>query len=336
MGPSPIFYSQRMKVSVTVHVYNHEKFIANTLESIVSQQTTFPFEVIVGDDCSTDGSREIIRAYQEKYPEIIKPLFHPQNLGGYGKMNALATFEVAQGEYIATVDGDDYWIDPLKLQKQIDFLDAHPDFIACFHNAIIRFDDGAFPDTNVNPIDQKDVITVDDLVGEEEIWFIATSSLIFRHHRLGAMPQWFYDSKSGDIPRLILLAKLGPMKYLPDVMSVYRKNAGGLSFTDHKNDAAFLWNRLGMYRGIDQELGFRFHSRLRKTYATYFLQLAGARQYIGTWRQPWYALKSLYLSRPNASQHTKQVLQDWVIPNGLMQIYADTKYRIEKILGRKP
>lgn len=325
-----------MKVSVTVHVYNHEKFLAHTLESIVCQQTNFPFEVIVGDDFSTDRSREIIQSYQERYPDLIKPLFHPKNLGGFGKNNALATFEVAQGEYIATVDGDDYWIDPLKLQKQIDFLDAHPDFIACFHNAIIRFDDGAFPDSHVNPPDQKEVVTLDDLVGEEEIWFIATSSIIFRHHRLGVPPQWFHESKSGDIPRYILLGKLGPFKYLPDVMSVYRKNAGGLSFTDHKNEAEFLWNRLGMYQGIDQELGFRYHDRLRKNFARYYVMLAGSKQYRGTWRQRWYALKSLYLSRPNSTAHRKAVFQEWIIPPAWMRFYANTKYFLERTLGRKP
>lgn len=314
-----------MKVSVTVHVYNHEKFIANTLDSIVCQETNFPFEVIVGDDYSTDSSRDIISMYQEKYPDIVKPMFHPHNLGGFGKNNAIATFKAAKGEYIATVDGDDYWIDSKKLQKQVDFLDAHPSFIASFHNAIIRYDDGAYPDSYVNQSDQKEVVTVADLVGEDEVWFMATSSILFRNHVLNEYPAWFHESKSGDIPRYILLGKRGNFKYHPDVMSVYRKNNGGLSFTDEKDDAGFLWNRIGMYRGIDKELNFQFHHRIRKNIARYYLLLADSKQYKDTYRGSFYALKSLYLSRPNTKIHMRDILLSFVLPKGLMQRYAHFK-----------
>ncbi|SFO24842.1 Glycosyl transferase family 2 [Pseudobutyrivibrio sp. UC1225] len=118
------------KVSIVVATYNQEKYIRKTLESIVSQKADFEFEAIVGDDCSTDGNAEIIREFAEKYPDIIVPVFREKNLGMTG--NTLDIMMRAQGEYIAFIEGDDYWLDEKKLQKQVDFLDSHPDYVACF------------------------------------------------------------------------------------------------------------------------------------------------------------------------------------------------------------
>ena len=118
------------KVSVVVATYNQEKYIGHTLESIVSQKVNFEYEVLVGDDCSTDGNAAIIKEYAEKYPDIIIPILREKNLGMGGNVADL-TMRVT-GEYVAFIEGDDYWIDENKLQKQVDFLDSHPDYVACF------------------------------------------------------------------------------------------------------------------------------------------------------------------------------------------------------------
>ena len=118
-----------------VLTYNHEKFIRKTLDSILSQQVNFKFEVLVGDDASPDATAEIVKEYYAKYPGIIVPMLHEKNLGGFGKNNTLATLAVARGKYIAPMDGDDYWTSDQKLQKMVDFLDQSQDFVACFHNA---------------------------------------------------------------------------------------------------------------------------------------------------------------------------------------------------------
>ncbi|SDI03356.1 Glycosyl transferase family 2 [Pseudobutyrivibrio sp. 49] len=118
------------KVSIVVATYNQEKYIRKTLESIIAQKANFEFEAIVGDDCSTDGNAEIIKEFAEKYPDIIVPVLREKNLGMHG--NTLDLMMRAQGEYIAFIEGDDYWIDENKLQKQVDFLDSHPDYVACF------------------------------------------------------------------------------------------------------------------------------------------------------------------------------------------------------------
>lgn len=118
------------KVSVVIATYNQEKYVRHTLESVVSQKTNFEFEAIVGDDCSTDGTAAIVREFAEKYPEIIVPVIREKNLGMVGNTTDLTSR--VKGDYIAFIEGDDYWIDEYKLQKQADFLDSHEDYVACF------------------------------------------------------------------------------------------------------------------------------------------------------------------------------------------------------------
>lgn len=325
-----------IKVSVIVHTYNHEKFIRQTLDSILNQEVNFQYEVIVGDDASTDSTPQIIQEYQAKFPDIIKPLLHPKNLGGFGKNNTLATLTVCQGQYIAAMDGDDYWTNPLKLQKQVDFLDNNPDFVACFHNALIHFEDGSAPDMYVNYESQRQVTTIEDLVGEDEIWYMATSSVMFRNGIMKEYPKWFHESKSGDIPRYILLGKHGKFFYINELMSVYRKNNGGMSFTDGKQDAEFLFNRIGMYKGIDAELDYKFHKTINKNIARYYLMLANSLQHGDNFiKSRYFALKSLFLSSPNSSEQIKKVMQDFIIPKGFMKSYANTKWQIEKIFNKE-
>jgi glycosyltransferase involved in cell wall biosynthesis len=324
-----------VKVSVIVHTYNHEKFIRQTLDSILCQEVNFQYEVIVGDDASPDSTPQIIQEYQSRFPEIIKPMLHPKNLGGYGKNNTLATLAVCKGQYIAAMDGDDYWTNPLKLQKQVDFLDDNADFVACFHNALIHYEDGSAPDSFVNDENQREVTTIEDLVGEDEVWYMATSAVMFRNGIMKEYPQWFHESKSGDIPRYILLGKHGKFYYLNEVMSVYRKNNGGMSFTDGKQDADFLYNRIGMYEGIDAELNYQFHKTVQKNIARYYLMLANSIQYGDNFfKSRFFALKSLYLSKPNSNEHLKNVVQAFILPKGFMKIYANLKWQIEKLFNK--
>lgn len=127
-------------VSISCITYNHAPYIREALEGFVSQQTDFPFEVLIHDDCSTDGTTEIIREYEAKYPEIIKPMYETENQYSLGKPIGTQVWNLprAQGKYIALCEGDDYWTDPLKLQKQVDFLESHPDFGMCYTDFDVR------------------------------------------------------------------------------------------------------------------------------------------------------------------------------------------------------
>lgn len=121
-------------VSIKCTAYNHEKYIRETLEGFIMQKTNFRFEAIVHDDASTDNTADIIREYAEKYPDIIKPIYETENQYSKKDGSLLRIMnEASRGKYFALCEGDDYWTDPYKLQKQVDFLESHPDYVLCSH-----------------------------------------------------------------------------------------------------------------------------------------------------------------------------------------------------------
>ncbi|MFK2823432.1 glycosyltransferase family 2 protein [Arcobacter sp. YIC-80] len=149
------------KVSVCVVTYNHEKYIRECLESIVTQKCDFDFEVIVGEDCSTDNTRAIVQEYADKYPDIVKPLFHEKNVGASD--NYIYVHEQAKGKYICHIDGDDYAL-PGKLQAQADFMDKTPDCNICFHRVSGLYNDGTIKDDLVDYEKIKDGFTRSDIL----------------------------------------------------------------------------------------------------------------------------------------------------------------------------
>ena len=312
-----------IKVSVLIITYNQKKFIRKAIDSALAQKTTFPIEILVGDDFSSDGTREIIQEYERAHPGLVIGVLHPRNMGKNGGINFLDTLKLAKGEYYALMDGDDYWTDPLKLQKQADFLDAHPDYSTVFNNALITYEDGA-PSHLLNGPDMKPFYTVDDLIGESEIWFMATSSTMYRNN-IKEYPTWFRESSSGDIPRLILKAKLGKIGYISDVMSVYRKNRAGASFHDNERDETFLRNRIQMYRDINRELDYRYDSILRRNIARYYRMMLDAKQYEGSYfRRARLALKYIYLGKPDWEK-TKDVIRDYIVPEPISKLYSSLR-----------
>ena len=126
-------------VSVVCTTYNHEKYIRQCLDGFVMQKTTFPIEIIVHDDASTDDTVRIVKEYEEKYPNLFNNIYRTENWYSRGKDIWGYLFDQkARGKYIALCEGDDYWIDPYKLQKQVDFLEGHPEYSMCFHNAMVH------------------------------------------------------------------------------------------------------------------------------------------------------------------------------------------------------
>lgn len=320
MGQDRVRFSYMIKVSVLIITYNQHKFIRQAIDSALAQQTSFPIEILVGDDFSNDGTREIIQAYERAHPGLVIGVLHPHNMGKNGGINFLETLKLAKGEYYALMDGDDYWTDPLKLQKQADYLDAHPDYSTVFNNALITYEDGA-PSHVLNGPDMKPFYTVDDLIGEDEIWFMATSSTLYRNS-IKEYPTWFRESSSGDIPRLILKARLGKIGYIPDVMSVYRKNRAGASFHDNERDELFLRNRIRMYSDINKELDYQYDPIMRRNIARYYRKMLDAKQYEGSYfRRARLALKYLYMGKPSWDK-TKVVIRDYLVPGPLSKLYS--------------
>ncbi len=167
----------------------------------------------------------------------------------------------------------------------------------------------------------KPFYTVEDLIGDDEIWFMATSSTMYRNN-IKEYPTWFRESSSGDIPRLILKAKLGKIGYIPDMMSVYRKNRGGASFADNYFDETFLRNRIQMYRDINRELDYKYDRVLRRNIARYYRMMLDSKQYKNRYfRRAFYAMKYLHLRRGGWSD-VKTVMRDYVLPEPLTKLYS--------------
>jgi glycosyltransferase involved in cell wall biosynthesis len=214
-----------MQILVSVHMvtFNHVKYIKEAIEGVLMQQTNFNIELIIGDDFSTDGTREICQEYYAKYPDKIKLLLHDRNLGGGGKFNSMAVLSACQGKYIALCEGDDYWTYPYKLQKQVDFLESNPDFTICHHNVKILEQSGAFiPYYNQFPLD---VSSLNEL---SKTNYIATLSVVFRNPNC-SLPDFFKLSPVGDyMLYFILLQPGGKIKYFEESMGIYRRSSTGI------------------------------------------------------------------------------------------------------------
>nr|MBP6619527.1 glycosyltransferase [Leadbetterella sp.] len=272
---------QKQKPLVSVHLltYNHAKFIAQSIESVVNQKTNFPFEIVIGDDHSTDGTSQIVDQYAAKYPELIKVVRGKTN--GGPQPNSIRILENSQGKYMAALEGDDYWIDPLKLQKQADFMDQNPDFAICFTNTRVEFFENKEEPYLLNANIKKDVFELKDLIAETEVWFMGTATLFYTMSSIFPVQPWFHKTKSGDIPMIMLAARHGKIKYLPDVTAAYRRHSAGASNTDHKDDAVFLENRIMMYTNLDKDTGYKFHDKFKRNLGGWYYLLLNSKQYNG-------------------------------------------------------
>ena len=212
------------KVSVLCAAYNHEEYLRQTLDSFVNQKTDFPFEVLVNDDASTDSTGDIIREYAARYPEIIRPFYQKENL--YSRrinLYDVVFFPACRGEYIAVCEGDDYWNDPEKLQLQVDWLDAHPEYSACVHNSIGRFSDQ--PDKVLFAQDGDRDIPFEQVVqGMSHAYH--TSSILARREFILNPPDYrdvaYHQGYFTDYAIGVRLGLSGKVRFLDRCMSVYR------------------------------------------------------------------------------------------------------------------
>lgn len=213
-------------VSIRCSAYNHEAYIRQCLEGFVMQQTNFRFEAVVHDDASTDGTVAIIKEYAEKYPDIIKPIYETENQYSKhdGSLGRIINSHM-RGKYIAMCEGDDYWIDPLKLQKQVDFLEAHPDYVMCCSDAIIE--------TPTEQLDwcryhQNQTIPTEDIIKHGGL-FVQTATLLFKKElRLNNYdyPEAAKRCHVGDFPLQIYAALKGKVYWFAEKQAVYRYGWG--------------------------------------------------------------------------------------------------------------
>lgn len=218
-------------VSVITLAYNHGRYIGQCLDGLVMQKTDFPFEVIIHDDASTDNTAEIIREYESRYPDIIKPVYQTENQYSKGvSIGATYLYPKARGRYIAECEGDDWWTDPFKLQKQVDFLESHPAYsMCCTGYSSYRMRDGLVRPGSGKAFD----ITMRRLMKKNPI---GTLTVMFRK---GLLDEYQRDLlpempgfRIGDIPLWIFMASKGKVRKLADVTAMYRILDSSLSHSD--------------------------------------------------------------------------------------------------------
>lgn len=212
-------------VSINCTTYNQESYIEQAIESFLMQKTNFKYEILINDDASTDGTTDIIKKYEKKYPDIIKPIYQQENQYSKGiKVGYEYNFKRAKGKYIALCEGDDYWTDPYKLQKQVDYMESNPSCTLCMHavekiDAKTRESKGFIRPHNLN----KKCTTEEVILGGGG--FVGTNSLLFPRKLFKNPPMWYFDSPVGDYPMQIFLTHKGYSYYIDENMSVYRTNA---------------------------------------------------------------------------------------------------------------
>lgn len=208
-------------VSIFMLAYNQEEYISQAIESILMQQTNFRYRLVIGEDSSTDSTKVICKTFKDKYPKKIRLISNEENIGLIA--NYVQTYAQCEGKYVAICDGDDYWIDPLKLQKQVDFLEANPNYkIVYTHNKNL-FPSG---EESESPKNQQAISTsFKDLVFNN---YIPSVTVLFKRESLSKkMGEWVLKYPYGDWPTyLYILRNGGKIRFLDDVTSVYRKDFG--------------------------------------------------------------------------------------------------------------
>lgn len=227
-------------VSICCITYNQAPYIRQCMDGFIMQKTNFKFEIIVHDDCSTDGTTDIVKEYADKYPDLIVPIFQEINQYQNGNKSILATFVYpkATGKYIALCEGDDYWIDPLKLQKQVDFLESHPDY-SMVHTRFYycKMDHKELVEDTANDAIIKKIINNSENLAyyilKNNSYRIQTVTVVYRKECYNRIVDNLENEKGlflmGDTQLWLNLMQQGKIKYLDEITSVYRLSSDSAS-----------------------------------------------------------------------------------------------------------
>lgn len=233
-------------VSVLCATYNHEKYIRQTLESFLAQKTDFSIEILVHEDASTDATADIVREMAAAHPDMIFPVIQTENQFSKGVVVLDILTRKARGKYIALCEGDDYWSDPCKLQRQVDWLESHPEYSACVHNSTtLNCETGTQIPYNPVETTDRDYDLNDVIAGIGKLYH--TSSVLVRKTLMTQMPDFYYISMRhhvGDQPMAIWFAINGKIRFLRESMSVYRQFSAPSSWSVRVREAAYVEGRL--------------------------------------------------------------------------------------------
>lgn len=269
-------------VSIYMTAYNHERYIAQAIEGVLMQQTDFKYMLFIGEDCSTDNTREICIEYERKYPKKIKLICTEKNNMIQNERNVWDACYNCGAKFIATCEGDDYWTDPLKLKKQVDFLESNNDFTFCFAKVDILDELGwNWNNEKFLPRLTREVYSIEDFI-LSDMNMVPTPTLLFKVCIPFPLPEFYYIAKSGDLVLQLLLGDRGKARYFDEVMAVYRNHSGGITKSKEnieKGESALM----KLYEDADIYFNNKYHSVIMKklkNIAIYRL-MRGSREKVG-------------------------------------------------------
>jgi glycosyltransferase involved in cell wall biosynthesis len=255
-----------MKVSVCMVTYNHEHFIAQAIESVMMQLTDFEYELVIGEDKSTDRTREICLAYQAQYPDKIRVLTPETNLGMM--RNFAQTYTACSGEYIALLDGDDYWTSSTKLQAQVSILDTNASYSMCFTRAAC-FNNESNEVLYYLPLKPREDVTIYDFLQYNPF---ATCTVMLRKKSFQCVPDWFDNLKIGDWVIYIVTAQHGPAIYISEITALYRLHGG--SIHSHLAQDILFERTLAVYQALEENLDAKYRTAIQEAKFKTYLGMA--------------------------------------------------------------
>jgi glycosyltransferase involved in cell wall biosynthesis len=268
-----------------LNTYNQAGFVEQAIESALTQELDHRYEIVIVDDCSTDGTREIVRGYATDHPEQIRVVLLNQNVGRCA--SRARGIRESRGRYIALLDGDDYWTSPHKLRKQIEFLDSRPECAICFHNVTVVYDDRhrqPHPFHTGNPSQRISERMPQEITSLEQIAvgnFMQTSAVMLRNGLIAEFPAWYFDGRVDrgfdDWALYVLAAEHGDIGYLDEILSAYRVHGGG-AWSDglsHFRDPNDLLDIIWIHDAINEHLELRYDTPIRRRTAFLAARAAG-------------------------------------------------------------
>lgn len=266
-------------VDVLMPTYNHGKFVAEAIESVLAQQFSFTYRLIIADDCSSDETQQIFKSYAARYPDRIETLILQEHVGIFHEDRAsLKALKLCTAKYVALLEGDDYWTDPLKLQKQTAYMESHLECALSFHNVEVFYEDDDRPSWNFCPPAQKEVSTLADLLDRN---FIPTPSVMFRRNCLREIPSWVFELKMGDWLLHILHAQNGSVGYIDEVMAAYRIHSSGLWSKQTPIESTL--EEVKMYQALERYLPPQYQDQIETSLARRYYKLAVDYRNQGDW-----------------------------------------------------
>lgn len=273
-------------VSINCLVYNHEKYLRQCLDGLLAQKTNFKYEILIHDDASTDSSPDIIREYEQKYPEIIKPIYQKENQYSKrlpGGITGNYQLSRAKGKYYAECEGDDFWTDEYKLQKQVDIMEKNPDCHLCLHKVQAVKEDGTPLDRYYPDFAIKEGIK-DEFEFMQYVFYgysFQTTSYFGRiedyRELFNSPPEFFKVSDVGDEPTLLYFGTKGKTYYINEVMSCYRLNSVGSWSVKQKNNPELQKRHIQkmkeMYLLFDEYSNYKYTDQITEKVSVFDLSM---------------------------------------------------------------